>query len=160
MLLPLPLPLLSCSSNKAIEAAPSARRRSRLLLASYEGKPPGQPVIHLSTQPTTPFLRRQCVCVQEISFYARDKSHLIMWGAHVCVCGNKSLCRHSVACLLGWLVGCLLGVCVATLRRAIIHTHAPTLYLWLYHPTTANSGPPTGIYILRPAYVCQLRGCG
>lgn len=64
------------------------------------------------------------VYVQEISFYARDKSHLIMC-AHVCVCASTlyvCVCVCVYGCVCFGVSVCV--VCVSTFRRAIIHTHA------------------------------------
>lgn len=76
------------------------------------------------------------VYVQEISFYARDKSHLIMC-AHVCVCVRAPLyvcvCVYTGVCVL--VLVCVL--CAFRLFGAPLSTLMQAKpYLWLYHTLT------------------------
>lgn len=139
---------LSCTSNKAIEAGPLAPPTIVGRLPRGWGMSPSYPFIPPSI----------CVCLCAGNFVLCARQIAPYYVRQAYVCGSCVSVCDCGACVQTFGVGPV-GVCASTLRRAIIHTHAPTLYLWLYHPTTAattleaDTNTAVGIYILRPAYV-------
>lgn len=147
-----PMLSLSCTSNKAIEAGPLAPPTIVGRLPRGWGMSPSYPFI--------PPLDL-CVFVCRKFRFMRETNRTLLCEAGICMwvlCVSCVSVCDCGACVQTFGVGPV-GVCASTLRRAIIHTHAPTLYLWLYHPTTAattleaDTNTAVGIYILRPAYV-------
>lgn len=95
------------------------------------------------------------VYVQEISFYARDKSHLIMC-AHVCVCASAPIC----VCVCIRVCVCL-GVSVCCVRfdfsaRHYPHSCRPShIYGFITHSHTHTHAHEFTFYVQRVrACVC------
>jgi len=144
---PMPLLLLSCSSNKAIEAAPQPPKRSRLLLASYQGKAPNHPLNPPKPAQPPPLSVSLsfsvCLCAGNFVLCARQIApYYVRMRMCVCPCewvAIRGLCRHLYVC-----------VCVrfdfATSHYPHSCTHALSMAL-SPNNNAPNTRSPIGIYI-------------